>query len=139
MDPENYRSDVDRIRSIHNYKREDIIDVRPECLENFQEMVKKFHTEHQHPDEEVRFALDGRGYFDVRSKEDQWIRFEVTPGDLLILPPGIYHRFQFHEQKIGITFLRLFVDDEPYRILFRQEQQNQTNISSPAAAPQAVY
>lgn len=139
----NYRSEVDRIRGLHNYKREDICDVRPGCLENFQEMVMKFRTEHQHPDEEVRFALKGKGYFDVRSVDDQWVRIEVVPGDLLILPPGIYHRFQFHEQEIGITFLRLFVDDEPYRIFFRKEQQKQQQQQQQqkamSGAPQAVY
>lgn len=103
-------------------------------MENFHEMIAKFRTEHQHPDEEVRFALNGRGYFDVRNKADQWIRIEVTAGDFLILPPGIYHRFQFHEEEIGITFLRLFVDDEPYRIVFREGMTTTTAIQ-----PQAVY
>ena len=131
IDPNNYRSEVDRLSQQHSYKREDIVDVRPESLENFHEMIAKFKTEHHHPDEEVRFALNGKGYFDVRSRDDQWIRFEVTGGDFLILPPGIYHRFQFHEKEIGITFLRLFVDDAPYRIVFRKGMK--------VVQPQAVY
>ena len=33
------------------------------------------------------------GYFDVRDKEDKWVRVKCCKGDMIVLPAGMYHRF----------------------------------------------
>jgi 1,2-dihydroxy-3-keto-5-methylthiopentene dioxygenase len=111
---ENYDPNADealiKIRKDRNYNYTDTIIVSPEKLPNYEAKIRIFFEEHLHTDEEIRYCVDGTGYFDVRDKEDKWIRVSVEKGEMIILPAGMYHRFTLDSSNY-IKAMRLFVGE----------------------------
>ena len=69
---------MNAIATEKGYKNRDEIVVSPDKMGDvYEEKVKMFFQEHLHEDEEIRYVRDGTGYFDVRSKGDEWVRIEV--------------------------------------------------------------
>jgi 1,2-dihydroxy-3-keto-5-methylthiopentene dioxygenase len=110
------------IRDDRGYSYADIITVHPDHLPGFEDKVKAFFEEHIHDAEEIRYILDGSGFFDVRDTEDKWIRVHVKKGDLMTLPEGIYHRFTCDE-KDHIHAMRLFIG-QPIWTPFNRPQED---------------
>ncbi|KAI5057465.1 hypothetical protein GOP47_0027480 [Adiantum capillus-veneris] len=83
---------LETIKKERGYNYWDIVTMDP-SMADYEEKVNRFFTEHLHADEEIRFLLEGGGYWDIRDHDEKWIRFRIEKGDLVVLPPGMYHRF----------------------------------------------
>ncbi|XP_025864957.2 acireductone dioxygenase isoform X2 [Vulpes vulpes] len=110
LDADKHENDpeLEKIRKERNYSWMDIITISKDKLPNYEEKLRMFYEEHLHVDEEIRYILDGSGYFDVRDKDDKWIRIFMEKGDMITLPAGIYHRFTLDEKNY-VKAMRLFV------------------------------
>ncbi len=94
-------SDLENLAESRNYAHRDEITVSPSAMgAAYEDKIKMFFDEHMHEDEEIRYIRDGHGFFDVRDASDRWVRIRAEPGDLLVLPAGIYHRFTVDEANV---------------------------------------
>lgn len=53
-----------------------------------------------HEDEEIRYILGGKGFFDVREKGDKWVRIEVS-GECHVLKEREQRREQQRRRSIA--------------------------------------
>ncbi|QEU60925.1 Adi1 [Kluyveromyces lactis] len=108
------QEEVDQFAQDRDYKNRDIVNITVNSFPDEETMISKlnvFYAEHLHEDEEIRYCLDGEGFFDVRDPfTEEWIRCRVQKGDLLVLPAGIYHRFTLTSDNY-IKALRLFKEE----------------------------
>ena len=103
-----YQGALERLKVARGYVTQDIVELQP-SMPNLQAVCDKFKPEHLHRDDEVRFVLEGEGIFDIRTRDDRWMRVEVEAGDLIVVPADLYHRF-FLTDRQQIRCVRLFKD-----------------------------
>eukprot|EP00168_Porphyra_purpurea_P020791 TRINITY_DN8907_c0_g1_i1.p1 TRINITY_DN8907_c0_g1~~TRINITY_DN8907_c0_g1_i1.p1 ORF type:complete len:177 (-),score=54.23 TRINITY_DN8907_c0_g1_i1:38-538(-) len=101
---------LQEIRDEHGMAYSDVVTVSPATLAGYEEKLAMFFAEHMHDDDEIRFLLEGRGYFDVRDRSDRWVRIALEAGDMISLPAGIYHRFTVDTSNYAKA-MRLFVGE----------------------------
>jgi len=109
---------IDRVKREHGYVDEDFVELAPETP-NLDTICAKFDKEHFHTEDEVRAVMDGAGIFDVRDEGDQWIRIEVSKGDMIVIPANTFHRFYLTDAK-HIRCMRLFANSEGWAPLYRE-------------------
>mmetsp|Transcript_19380 Transcript_19380/g.19734 ORF Transcript_19380/g.19734 Transcript_19380/m.19734 type:complete len:286 (+) Transcript_19380:22-879(+) len=111
------------IRDSRGYSYADIISVRPDLLPGYEVKIKAFFEEHIHDAEEIRYILDGSGYFDIRDTDNHWIRIHIKKGDLMTLPEGCYHRFTCDTTDF-IQAMRLFMGEPVWTPFNRPQDQH---------------
>jgi 1,2-dihydroxy-3-keto-5-methylthiopentene dioxygenase len=129
---------VDELASERHYKNRDVITVSPQAMGHvYEDKVKMFFNEHLHEDEEIRYILEGNGFFDVRSEEDEWIRISLEKFDGIILPPGIYHRFTTDEKNVGFFFQNVVLKHMLTVVVYQGYETLQGRAQVDAAKPRA--
>jgi 1,2-dihydroxy-3-keto-5-methylthiopentene dioxygenase len=104
-----YGAEVDRLKAECGYQAADVVRLR-RGVENAAVLRAKFLDEHVHDEDEVRFFVEGRGAFYLRS--DQGVhRVICERGDLLSVPAGTRHWFDMGPDP-EFTAIRLFTDPQ---------------------------
>jgi len=96
-------ADLEALAARRGYKNRDEVTVSPDAMGAvYEDKVRMFFNEHMHEDEEIRYIVDGSGFFDVRDQADQWVRIWLEKDDLIVLPAGVYHRFTTDEKNVSL-------------------------------------
>ena len=107
-EPAAFQGPLDALKEAEGYVEQDEVALTPDTP-NLDAICAKFVDEHYHDEDEVRFVLEGAGVFDIRSRDDRWMRVTVEPGDLIVVPKERHHRFFLTDAK-HIRCVRLFQD-----------------------------
>jgi 1,2-dihydroxy-3-keto-5-methylthiopentene dioxygenase len=107
-DEASYGPPLQTLKAERGYIEQDVVALSP-ATPNLDAICAKFVDEHYHDDDEVRFVLEGEGIFDIRSRDDRWMRVKVETGDLIVVPKDRHHRFMLTDAK-NIRCVRLFKD-----------------------------
>ena len=93
----------------HGYHTADVIVVHPDTP-NLEALRNKFLQEHTHTEDEVRFFVDGKGYFWFNlGGEEPVFCMCCEAGDLISVPAGTAHWFEM-EEKPFVKAIRIFID-----------------------------
>lgn len=117
---------VNQIVKERLYKHTDEIRVSQTSKDD--QFLERWFQEHFNEDEQIRLITDGSCYFDVRSKQDTWIRLHAHAGDLLVFAPGLYQRGTLDENDY-VSQLRVFRDAQRFAPMWRTDKRADAHSS----------
>jgi 1,2-dihydroxy-3-keto-5-methylthiopentene dioxygenase len=115
---------VNQIVKERLYKHTD--EIRVSQTPKDDQFLERWFQEHFNEDEQIRLITDGSCFYDVRSKQDTWIRLHLQAGDLLVLPAGLYHRGTLDENDF-VQQLRIFRDTQRYSPFLRSDRKSDSH------------
>lgn len=95
----------------NHYQTADVININ-ENTPNYPALRQKFLHEHQHTEDEVRFFVDGKGWFWFNLNKENEPVFNVLceAGDLISVPANTCHWFDAGKEKPFVKAIRIFID-----------------------------
>jgi 1,2-dihydroxy-3-keto-5-methylthiopentene dioxygenase len=118
---------LNELRRQRGYLAQDLVSLREEMIA-YEALCAKFIEEHSHADDEVRLVLTGSGIYEIRSRDDRWMRVGVQTGDLLVIPATRYHRFYLTAEK-NIQCVRLFKSSSGWTPLYRKNRERESALA----------
>jgi 1,2-dihydroxy-3-keto-5-methylthiopentene dioxygenase len=125
-------SALDALAKEMRFINRDEVCCSPDHLPEYDTKLRHFFTEHIHEDDEIRLVKAGSGFFDVRNARDEWVRIWVKPGNLIIIPAGIYHRFTMDRANFTHA-IRLFAEVPKWTPINRPCDENAMRLAYMAA------
>jgi 1,2-dihydroxy-3-keto-5-methylthiopentene dioxygenase len=74
--------------------------------------------EHAHMADEVRVLLEGDAIYDIRARDERWLRLWVAPGEAVVVPRSRYHRFLIPQGAV-VRFRQLYAGPNDLAPFFR--------------------
>lgn len=95
----------------NGYKTADVININADTP-NYGEVRKKFLSEHTHTEDEVRFFVDGEGFFwfNLDNGKDPIFNVLCQAGDLISVPANTKHWFDAGVENPHVKAIRIFID-----------------------------
>jgi 1,2-dihydroxy-3-keto-5-methylthiopentene dioxygenase len=103
---EAYSHELTPFMKTHGFQTADVINVHPETP-NLNQIREKFMKEHTHSENEIRFFVDGEGFFWFHFDDGEIYRIACTKGDFIIVPKNYKHWFDLHPQYF-VKAIRIF-------------------------------
>lgn len=95
----------------NGYKTADVININSETP-NYEAVRNKFLSEHTHTEDEVRFFVDGKGFFwfNLDNEKDPVFNVMCEAGDLISVPANTKHWFDAGIENPHVKAIRIFID-----------------------------
>jgi 1,2-dihydroxy-3-keto-5-methylthiopentene dioxygenase len=104
-----YQKDLEPFMKKGDYLVADVISIN-NSTENYEAIRNKFLAEHTHSEDEIRFFVDGEGFFWFNLENDVVFNVLCQRGDLISVPAGTKHWFDAGEKNPFVKAIRIFID-----------------------------
>jgi 1,2-dihydroxy-3-keto-5-methylthiopentene dioxygenase len=106
---EAYAKDLDPFMKKGGYLTADVISIN-RLTENYGAIRAKFLAEHTHSEDEIRFFVDGKGFFWFHLENGEVFNLLCEQGDLISVPAGTKHWFDAGVTDPFVKAIRIFID-----------------------------
>ena len=104
-----YARDLRPFMDEGGYLTADVISINS-LTENYEAIRTKFLAEHTHSEDEIRFFVDGQGYFWFNLEDAPVFNVLCQKGDLISVPAGTKHWFDAGVDQPFVKAIRIFID-----------------------------